>query len=391
MLCVLVTGAAGLVGGEVAGLLAERGHAVVALVHRATALRRNDGRPLDARPWRGGAPAPGGVAILAGDLRRERLGLEPADHARLAGSLDLVVHCAAVTGFDLDPVTYGAVNVEGTARVLALAEEGGERPVPLLHVSTAYVCGGRDGPIGEAELDVGQSFGNGYEASKAAAERLVEAARGRGLLAAVARPSVVVGAWPNGVVGRFGDAYAMIRVIAEGRVRVVPAEPGATLDLVPIDHVAGGLVDIAERMDRAAGRNFHLVSGTPVPVGELVRLARSYPQLSAPRFVAPAEFDSARLSPIERWRHEKVTALFGGYLRRDPRFGDANLRALSGRACPPTDFAYLRRMIDYCVDAGFLPGEHGRAGAGRADAAPAGAGLVETEGADADHAGAGPA
>ena len=41
---------------------------------------------------------------------------------------------------------------------------------------------------------------------------------------------------------------------------------------MPIDHVVGGLTDIAERM-AAAGRTFHLVSGAPVPVAALRTLA----------------------------------------------------------------------------------------------------------------------
>jgi hypothetical protein len=38
---------------------------------------------------------------------------------------------------------------------------------------------------------------------------------------------------------------------------------------VPIDHVIGGLTDIAERMAAASGRTYHLVSGAPVPVAAL--------------------------------------------------------------------------------------------------------------------------
>ena len=56
---VLVTGASGLIGGELAGLLAERGHGVVALVHRSEALSRGDGRPLAAASWTGAPPRAG--------------------------------------------------------------------------------------------------------------------------------------------------------------------------------------------------------------------------------------------------------------------------------------------------------------------------------------------
>lgn len=351
---VLVTGASGLIGGEVCGRLAERGHAVTALVHQGRVLSRSNGRDLPAGPWQSAPPRPGEVLTLAGDLRRPALGLGGAESEMLAGSLDLIVHCAAVTGFNLDPGTYRAVNVEGVARMLAFAERDGRRFVPLLYVSTAYVCGERSGPVTEEQLDTGQRFANGYEASKAAAERLVGAAHDRGMPVAIARPSIVVGAWADGAIGRFGNIYALVRLVTEGRVRIIPAEPGASLDLVPIDHVAGGLVDIAERMPEACGRTFHLVSGASVAVGMLRTLILSYEQFDAPCFVPPDRFDLERLGPTERAWHGQVTGLYSSYCQRDPRFRDAGLRALSGRICPPTDWDFLRRIIDHAVAAGFL-------------------------------------
>ena len=366
---ILVTGAGGLIGRELVGALAERGHGVVAVQHRSTALHRNDGRPVPAAPWSGALPGPGEVATLAGDVRRPGLGLDAATHAALLPGLDLlgldlprldlVVHCAAVTGFNLDPAVYQGVNVQGAANVLAFT--GGERPVPLLHVSTAYVCGLRSGPVREDELDAGQEFANGYEISKAAGERLVAAARAQGRQIAVARPSIVVGASGDGVISGFGSIYGLIRLFTEGRIQVLPAHPGASLDLVPIDHVVAGLIDIAERMDAAAGLNFHLVSGTPVPVSGLPEVARGYPQLHAPRFVPPEAFDPGALTPMQQALHQQVTGLLASYLQRSPQFADGNLRALSGRTCPPTDHRFLRALMDHCLATGYIKGRRAEA------------------------------
>jgi len=346
---ILVTGAAGLIGRELVGILADRGHSVTALLHRSTALNRNDGRPIGAAPHTGAPPSPGSVATLQADVRRPGLGMGSAGLAELTRRLDLIVHCAAVTGFTLDPAVYQQVNVDGTANVLALAG-----PVPVLHVSTAYVCGRRNGLIAEHELDCGQAFANGYESSKAAAERLVAVARDRGARIAVARPSIVVGASDTGAIGGFGSIYGLIRLVAEGHLRILPAAMGASLDLVPIDHVAGGLADIAERMEAAAGQSFHLVSGQPLPVAALTTLAMDYPQLHAPRFVPPEAFDPAMLTPREQQLTQQVTALLAGYLQRDPRFQNDNLRTLTGRVCPAVDHGFLRRLIDHCVAAGYI-------------------------------------
>ncbi len=342
---ILVTGAGGLIGRELTGHLAERGHSILALQHRNAQLRRNDGRSIPASPWCGRRLNAGAVVTLAGDVGRPGLGLPGG----AASGLDLVIHCAAVTGFSLPPETYDAVNVRGTANVLAAAGQ-----VPVLHVSTAYVCGRRSGPIREGEGDAGQGFHNGYERSKAAAEALTLQARDAGRTVAIARPSIVVGDSRTGAIGAFGSIYGLIRLVAEGRIRTLPATPGATLDLVPIDHVVGGLADIAEDMAAAAGRTFHLVSGTPVPVAALAGLAADYPALHAPQMVAPASFDPVALAPNERSLVAQVSALLDGYLHADPRFQGGNLHALNGRRCPPTGHAFLRLLLDHCLSAGYI-------------------------------------
>jgi hypothetical protein len=73
----------------------------------------------------------------------------------------------------------------------------------------------------------------------------------------------------DGTIGQFTNIYALIRLVTAGRIHVLPASPCASLDLVPIDHVIGGLTDIAERMAAVSGRTYHLVSGAPVPVASV--------------------------------------------------------------------------------------------------------------------------
>ncbi len=349
---ILVTGAAGLVGRELCGVLAGRGHAVVALLHRSRRLERTDGASISARPY-DGAPASGTVSVLDGDVTAERFGLDTAASRALAAGLDLVIHCAAVTAFNLPLSTYDRVNVGGTAQVLAFAAQSG-RSVPLLHVSTAYVCGTAGGTVQETP-QAAPCFNNGYEASKAAAEALVLAAHGTGHVCAIARPSVVAGRWADGAIGAFGSMYQVVRLVAEGHTGALPASPGASLNLVPLDHVVAGLTDIAERMDRADGRIFHLAASHAVPLSGLKAMAAEFPQLRIPRFVLPERFDAGHLSPRQQRLHAQVTEVYACYLRCSPIFATANLTALSGRRCPPTDEQYVRRLIRYTVTVGFLP------------------------------------
>ena len=142
---ILLSGAAGLIGGELAMRLAKAGHGVIGLVHRTHDIRANDGTLVPTRDWGGVAPRPAEVATLPCDIAAPALGLTFRNQHILSKQADLVIHCAALTAFDASPEEYHAVNVAGTAKLLAVVPHA-----PFLHVSTAYVCGLKNGLITEA-------------------------------------------------------------------------------------------------------------------------------------------------------------------------------------------------------------------------------------------------
>jgi hypothetical protein len=211
------------------------------------------------------------------------------------------------------------------------------------------VSGERSGRITEEELNERPIFGNDYEATKAKSEIIVRAC---GLRAAIARPSIVVGASKTGAIGRFKDIYAFLKLIGAGRVTVLPTMPEASLDLVPIDFLINGLTDLIERFDDAAGNNFHLASGDPLLITDLVAL--DYPGFHVPQLACAETFDPSCLEPFEARTYHCITSLYAPYLRRNPLFETANLRALSARTCPPTGPEFLRRIVAYAVSTGYL-------------------------------------
>ena len=345
----LVTGAAGLIGSELCGRLAENGHGVIALVHRTRDLRRNDGSVVSPLLWSGNPPSPRTIVAIVGDVSVRDLGLSRDEVNEIMACVDVVIHAAAETGFQPTSSLHRRVNVDGTREVLALLHKiDGDAP-GLVHVSTAYVSGERSGTIDEDECLPHANYANGYEATKAEAEALVRASN---LEYAIARPSIVVGRADTGAIGRFENIYGFLKLIGSGRVAVLPSHPGATLDLVPIDHVIEGLVDIVERFPASVGQTYHLVSGDPVLVAELVQL--NYPGFHVPRLVSPDRFDPTKLDPLAAMIYEQVTTLYETYLRRDARFVNVNLFKLSGRICPPTGPHFLRRIVDYATEAGFV-------------------------------------
>ena len=307
------------------------------MVHRSPDILANDGSQVAVD------------RTVKGDVSAPLMGWSKDEFARIAHDHDLLIHCAATVRFDLAEQDYSAVNVAGTANALALAEAGA---MDFLHVSTAYVCGARDGAIREGDPLPDAGFANGYEASKAAGERLVRASN---LRWAIARPSVVVGEHETGVIRQLDTTYAAFKLIAEGRVRQMAARAGATLDFVPIDYVAKGIVAIAGAMDRAAGGTFHLVSRQPLAVERFTGAIGAYQQFNEPELVDPDSFDPASLPALERRLYRRVAGLYAAYFQRDPRFDDSAFRDLTGFGCPETGEAYIRRLIDHCIEVEFLP------------------------------------
>lgn len=171
---VLVTGATGTVGSEVAARLADEGFHVRALVRR------------DADAWE-----KRGVTPVLGDLK-DRDAVVAA-----AQGVDIVVHAAAYIGSDWDEAR--AVNVLGTESIAQAALAAGASR--LVHISTGsvYQWSG-EGALNEA-TPLWESAKDAYAQTKADAERIVQDAAGRGLATTVLRLGMVMSVHPTSVWG----------------------------------------------------------------------------------------------------------------------------------------------------------------------------------------------
>jgi nucleoside-diphosphate-sugar epimerase len=317
-------------GGEVCGLLVEHGHEVTGLINRNPEILRNDGSPVSA------------ARTIGGDVTEPGLGLPPGTN------FDMIVHCAAVTAFTEETPAHRRVNVLGTEHVTALAQTLG---AGLVHVSTAYVAGQREGVILEGEFDEGQRFSNGYESTKFEAERIVRESEGDWV---IIRPGIVLGDYGEGRSRSFETIYPILKVFAEARITRMPALPNATLDLVPIDYVCRGIVETVERFAEARGRAFHLVSSSPTPLSAFPETLARFEGLSSPLFVHPSEFDPATLPPMQRRFFERGAAVYASYFTRSPLFDDTEWRSFSGTSCLPVGEGWWERLVQYALDARFI-------------------------------------
>lgn len=85
------------------------------------------------------------VEIFNGDVTKPQLGLTMSDRARLARSVDVIVNSSGLTDFNPDLREALDINVRATIRMLDFLSECDH--ASLLHLSTAYVVGRRNGRI----------------------------------------------------------------------------------------------------------------------------------------------------------------------------------------------------------------------------------------------------
>src|SRR6204780_280619 len=85
------------------------------------------------------------IEVVDGDVSKPNLGLSPQDQQKLSRTLDVIVNSSGLTDFNPDLRDALAVNVRSTAYVLDFLKECAH--ASLLHLSTCYVVGQRDGRV----------------------------------------------------------------------------------------------------------------------------------------------------------------------------------------------------------------------------------------------------
>ncbi len=374
---VLLTGASGFLGAQVARrLLACTDYAVWALVRaedrtdpQASAVHRLSRAWWD---WPALAEAIGNrVQVLAGDVTQPRLGLDPNRYAALAHGLTHIIHTAADLRLDAPIEELRRTNLRGIEHVLELAQavQADHGLARFAHVSTAYVAGGRSGPVPEGALTDAYGFSSAYELSKYEGERLVQAARDR-LPISVFRPGMIVGDSTTGEIKTFNTFYFPLRLYLAGRLPLVLGSRTQPVNLVPVDYVADAIVRLTlEPM--AEGLNFHLTAPhAALPrAGELVEFVRQWAReqlgvrLPRPAFL-PLPLPRGRYDPRGSGSGDgrRPSRLGGGlaalltllpYFNQRLEFRRDNVDRLLGPYVPDWR-EFMPHLLSYAVYAGFM-------------------------------------
>jgi len=357
----LLTGATGLLGSYLLRdlLLAGRPVAVIARGER----KRSPAARVEAlvADWedRLGLRLPRPV-VLSGDLTRPACGLDEAAVRWVGDHCGELLHNAASLSFkgksrDEEP---WVTNVGGTTHVLELAARAGLRR--MHQVSTAYVCGLRTDVVAEADLDVGQSFGNDYERSKVEAERMVRAA-GHLDSVTVYRPSIIVGDTETGYTSTYHGFFAALRLGHTLLTRVplgstsglallalMGVDPAARKNFVPVDWVARVIATLVGR-PAAHGKTFHITHPEPLATGMVAATI----QEAVETYSRAAAADDPDLQD-ERWFADNLQSeldVYRRYFRHDPTFDRSNVLAHAGDvSCPPLDRPTLLRMARFAIE-----------------------------------------
>ena len=291
---VLLTGATGFLGMELLARYVQRTDRKILALVRAPDREQARARIDSAlRLLFGRADADRGrVIAIPGDVQRDGLGLAAPDRERIVGSVSEIVHCAATVSFVTGLAESRRINVEGTRHLLGVAQRCADTGIlrRFTHVSTAYVAGTHSGEFGEDDLWVGQRFRNPYERSKYEAERLVRRHASTLPAVTIARPSIIVGESGTGWTPTFNVLYVPLRGFANGKLRVLPAELAAPVDVVPVDHVADAVMQLS-RADGGGLSTYHLVAGErATTVKRLVELSARRLQRRPPPVVPPTVY-----------------------------------------------------------------------------------------------------
>ncbi len=300
--------------------------------------------------------------VLEGDLRMPDLGLDERARRWVANHCDSVLHSAASMAFVADEKEGEPqrTNVEGVKHLLAFCRQAGIRR--FHHVSTAYVCGLREGRVLESELDMGQQLGNVYEQSKLAAEKLLRGAECFDSLT-VYRPASIVGHSVTGATTNYHGFYLPLQLAYAFSVAVPPEVMDARFsallgltgregkNLAPVDWLSAAITYLFTHGEHH-GRTYHLTNPRPVTV----RLIQHVIQEAIHRYSKRPTAE--RISPKELAGYERLfysqMLVYRSHWRDDPQFDRTNTDAALGHlACPEMDEELLMRVARYAIEANF--------------------------------------
>jgi len=306
-----VTGATGFIGRYLVQELLANREGEIYLLCREGSRGRLDA--LITQQWGGSSR----LVPVIGDLRADRLGVDPAWIEEQRGSIDHFFHLAAIYDMTASDELNETLNVGGTRAALTLA---GALEAGIFHqVSSVAASGDYRGLYDESMFDEGQRLPSAYHRTKFESEKIVR--EESPVPWRVYRPAVVVGHSETGAMDKIDGPYYFFPLFKRMRDTLPSWLPLVGIDLgdtnvVPVDYVAKAMDHLAHLPGRD-GEAFHLVNPDPQNTIELVNTFAA--AAKAPQFAVP--FDRSmtnRLPTALLPRQLRPGALLSAVLRTPP-------------------------------------------------------------------------
>lgn len=329
---VLLSGATGLIGGELMLILAARGvtsTAVVRAGNSGEARNRLLDRLQKSVLWK--PEFADMVSAAAGDIEVPRFGLDEA----VIASADVILHSAASTSFKPDAGVYpinirAAENFAGILRTLKPSQRG-------FFVGTAAVTTEPRGVVTEDMPFAG--YANDYIRSKRDAETLL---RATGVPFVSLRPGIVLS---RGISDAKLSRNMLWSIPVMAELGEVPLDPLARLDFAPVDFIASAFAEMLLKPELAhdcyhvstgeASMTFQSLADELIPtmpgIKKLIMRGRDF--VPVPKFAR------------QRWMFASLQPYLP-FLTADAVFSNARLKTEIGPlANAPAPSSYLGELL----------------------------------------------
>src|SRR5882672_6849560 len=264
-MAIFLTGSTGYIGAHVASILLDRHSDRLNLLVRAKTEQEANERlwhalqlHLDFPQFQDALETR--ISVFRGDLTEPHFGLDTAEYARLIGTTESVIHCAASLNRKSEKSCLN-VNLRGTLEVVQLARRshyyhGLQR---FSEVSTVAVAGKRSNEVvtEDRAIEWDRSDYDPYARTKKFCEHMMHV-----LLPdtpkTVFRPSIVLGDSRHAETTQFDMVKAFVFLAG---LPALPFRASDKIDIVNVDFVADAIATLHQK-DRPQHDTYHLSSGT---------------------------------------------------------------------------------------------------------------------------------
>ncbi len=262
-----VTGATGFIGKFLVQNLLKRNGTIYVLV------RKSSLKKLEAiYPWWGLDASQKRIVPIVGDLAKAKLGVAPADMAKLKGKVTHLFHLAAIYDLSADAESQRVANIDGTRNAVEFAEA--IKAGCFHHTSSIAAAGLYDGTFREDMFEEAEELDHPYFRTKHDSEGIVR--NECKVPFRIYRPGMVVGHSKTGEIDKIDGPYYFFKLIQKMRKALPSWVPtigieGGRINVIPVDYVVDAMDYIAHKKG-LDGECFHLTDPEPMRIGEILNV-----------------------------------------------------------------------------------------------------------------------